>query len=183
MGIPRRPEPVKLLIGLLVAAPTLLGPAEERLEVAYGPIDAVSSPVPFDHTAYYEDELGSSPWRQFLIFRNLIDPGNLAQIKRRTNNLEQEWAQGGRRPVNMDPGYISLTKLVLASTKNHWHRIYIGLGIYAEATLPYIKGDFRPQEWTYPDYRIPEHLAFFRTARERYRLQLRSEMLDPSPTT
>jgi len=175
MGIARQPEPVKLLIGLLVSTPVLLAQAAKRLEAMFGAVDAASPAVPFEHTSYYQAELGDSPWRQFLVFRDLVDPGSLAEIKLTTNALEQEWATDGRRPVNVDPGYISLSKLVLASTKNHWHRIYIGHGFYAEATLPYIKGSFCPQQWTYPDYRTPEHLAFFSAARERYRLQLRSQ--------
>ena len=173
MGIVRQPEAAKLIVGLLARDQALLGQAAVRLAQAFGEVDAESRPVPFTHTAYYARELGESPWRQFLAFSRLIDPGDLAALKRQTNDMEQEWAQDGRRPLNLDPGYISLSKLVLASTKNHWHRIYLGRGIYAEATLPFRDGAFRPQEWTYPDYRTPEHLSFFTAVRDRYRRQLR----------
>ncbi len=173
MGTAQRPEPVKLIAGLLARELGLLEQAAERLQQAFGALEAVSRPVPFTYTRYYAQELGSHPWRQFLAFSVLIDPGDLAAVKLRTNELERTWAGDGLRPVNIDPGYISLSKLVLASTKNHWHRIYIGLGVYAEVTLPFRQGAFRPQEWTYPDYRAPEHLAFFTATRERYHRQLR----------
>jgi len=173
MGKARQPEPVKLIIGLLASRPELLAEAAQRLSQCFGPIDQRSQPVPFTHTTYYAAELGEHPWRQFLSFARLIDPGDLASIKVQTNELEQEWAKEGKRLVNIDPGYISLTKLVLATTKNYWHRIYLGRGIYAEATLPFRGGAFQPQEWTYPDYRTPEHLAFFTALREQYRRQLR----------
>lgn len=173
MGSARQPEPVKLIVGLLAADRELLNQAAERLSQAFGSVEARSEPVPFSHTDYYAEELGQHPWRQFLTFARLVDPGELASIKTRTNEMEREWTQEGRRLVNLDPGYISLTKLVLASTKNYWHRIYLGQGIYAEATLPFRNGAFQPQEWTYPDYRTPEHLAFFTAVRECYRQQLR----------
>jgi hypothetical protein len=170
----RQPEPVKLIVGLLARDLELLALAVDRLGEVFGPIDERSQPAPFTYTRYYESELGEHPWRQFVTFVRLVDPGQLASIKTETNRMEQEWAQEGRRPVNLDPGYISLSKLVLATTKDYWHRVYLGQGIYAEATLPFRGGAFHPQEWTYPDYRAPEHLAFFLAARERYRGQLQS---------
>ncbi len=173
MGEVHQPEPVKLMVALLAESEELLGQATLRLASALGAVAEQSQAVPFTHTTYYVAELGEQPWRQFVTFERLIDPGELASTKLYTNGLEQEWAREGRRPLNLDPGYISLSKLVLATTKNHWHRIYIGSGIYVEATLPFRDGAFRPQEWTYPDYRTPEHLAFFTAAREAYRQQLR----------
>jgi hypothetical protein len=174
VGTAHKPEPVKLIAGLLSSRRELLAEGASRLAQEFGAVDEWSEPVLFGYTSYYRNELGEHPWRQFLAFANLIDPGTLAAIKARTNVLEQEWATDGRRPLNIDPGYVSLTKLVLATTKNYWHRIYIGQGIYAEATLPFRGGAFQPQEWTYPDYRAPEHLAFFTRVRERYRRQLRA---------
>ncbi len=173
MGTIHQPEPVKLIVGLLGRDLGVLGQARQRLGEAFGPLEQCSEPAPFSHTGYYAHELGDRPWRQFVSFAHLMDPGELARIKVRSNALEMEWAVEGRRPVNLDPGYVSLSKLVLASTKNHWHRIYLGEGIYAEATLPFRNGAFRPQEWTYPDYRTPEALAFFTAVRECYRVQLR----------
>jgi hypothetical protein len=175
VGTARRPDPVRLIVGLLARDRELLSQAIRRLTEVYGPIAGASEAVPFTETDYYGDELGPSPWRQFVAFERLIDPGDLAAIKVQTNALEQEWAQGGPRPVNLDPGYVSLGKLVLATTKDHWHRVYLGQGIYAEVTLPYRRGRFEPQEWTYPDYRRPAHLSFFAEVRERYRRQLREE--------
>lgn len=174
MGKTSRPEPVKLVVGLLAASTELLGEAAHRLGAIFGPIDEQSPPVPFAYTSYYAEELGQAPWRQWLSFARLIDPGELAGIKIQTNALEAEWTVEGRRPVNLDPGYISLTGLTLATTKGFWHRIYIGQGIYAEVTLPFHRGAFRPQEWTYPDYRAPEHIEFFTQLRRGYREQLRS---------
>lgn len=179
MGTARQPDQVKLIVGLLAREPALLGDAASQLAQAFGPLEERSEPQPFHYTDYYAAELGAQPWRQFLAFAHLVDPASLAAIKVQTNALEMAWAVEGRRPINIDPGYISLSKLVLASTKNHWHRIYIGEGIYAEVTLPFRGGAFQPQEWTYPDYRAPESLAFFTAIRDRYRRQLRERPTAP----
>ena len=50
---------------------------------------------------------------------------------------------------------------MLASTKDHAHRIYLGDGIYAEVTLAYRQRQWQPLEWTYPDYRRDDYQEFF----------------------
>ena len=84
-----------------------------------------------------------------------------------------KWTLGGKRRVNIDPGYISQSKLVLATTKDHSHRIYLGQGIFAEVTLRYYKGTFRAWEWTYPDYASPPYIAIFNHIRKLYKEQLK----------
>ncbi len=152
----------------------LFGEARAALVKVYGPVDHISPLWPFDFTSYYAEESGEGLLRQFLSFAELIDPGKLAEIKLRTNQLEQEHASGGRRQINLDPGYVDLSKLVLATTKNHQHRIYLGRGIYAEVTLRYTRKSFRPWEWTYPDYRTNHYVEFFNQVRETYLEQLRN---------
>jgi hypothetical protein len=109
-----------------------------------------------------------------MAFERLIDPGRLAEIKLLTNGLEQEWSEGGRRRINLDPGYVSRSKLVLATTKNHGHRIYLGRGIYAEVTLTYRDKDYRPWPWTYPDYRTESYREILRAIRGIYLAQLKA---------
>jgi hypothetical protein len=99
----------------------------------------------------------------------------LAAIKRQTNDLEAGSSVEDRRQVNIDPGYVSLSKLVLATTKNHAHRIYLSDGIYAEVTLHYRDGAFRGYPWTYPDYASSEYCALFQKVRDLYRRQLRQQ--------
>ena len=90
--------------------------------------------------------------------------------KGQTNEWEAEYAALGRhpelRPLNLDPGYITAAKLVLASTKDHAHRIYLQRGIYAELTLTYRHRQWRALDWTYPDYRRDDYQAFFSRCRE-----------------
>ena len=174
MGKVRKPLPVKLVVAMLSGDPQLFDQAEARLVEIYGPRDYASVTLPFAHTDYYESEFGPDLLRKFVAFRNLVDPGELAQIKVQTNQVEQELAVAGKRRINLDPGYISMAKFVLATTKNHGHRIYIGQGIYAEVTLRYHKKAFCPWEWTYPDYRQEKYFRILEEVRSLYVQQTRT---------
>ena len=173
VGQPREHRPVKLIVGMFTGREGLLGAARDELSQAYGPVDRVSPVWPFAFTRYYADEFGEHLLRQFFTFSELMDPARLPEIKLLTNALELESASGDQRQVNVDPGYIDLSKLVLATTKNNQHRIYLGQGIYAEVTLRFTRGSFRPWEWTYPDYRTEHYIGFFNEVRQTYLEQLR----------
>ena len=174
MGTVREPQPVKLIASLLTGDPGLLAGVKEALTTAFGPIDFESELLPFDHTDYYAPEFGPGLQRQIVTFAGLVDPGDLPAIKRKTNKMELSDAPGDSRRVNIDPGYVSLGKMVLASTKNHAHRLYLGEGIYGEGTLTYQRGRFRAWSWTYPDYASDAYCALFDQIRERYKAQLRA---------
>jgi hypothetical protein len=173
MGQIKEPKPVKLVSSMLTADLDLLKVACNKLSETFGRTDYESDLLPFDHTSYYAAEFGEGLMRKIVAFAELVDPGRLAQIKRLTNDLEMGWAREGKRRINLDPGYVSLAKLVLATTKNRSHRIYVGQGIYAEITLGYRNKTFRPWEWTYPDYASPPYIAIFSHIRELYLAQLR----------
>ena len=174
MGTAREPQPVKLIASLLAGEPDLLAAAQEALSRAFGPIDFESELLPFDHTDYYAPEFGPGLQRQIVTFLRLVDPGELPAIKQKTNQIEQAMAPDANRRVNIDPGYVSLGKMVLASTKNHAHRLYLGEGIYGEGTLTYQRGRFRAWPWTYPDYASERYCTLFGEIRERYKAQLRA---------
>jgi len=154
-----------------------LGRAADLLKEEFGEIDLTSQTWPFDCTDYYEEEMGPGLLKRIHSFRELVDPESIAAIKHITNRLEQriaaEHPEGPKRPVNLDPGYVAESKLVLATTKDYTHRIYLRAGIYAEVTLCWRRGGFEPWEWTYPDYRSEGYRAFFAKVRELYREQCR----------
>jgi hypothetical protein len=174
MGAIRRPLPVKLILPMLSADAALLTRAARALEERYGPLDYIGPLLPFEYTLYYQDEFGAHLQRQFLACNKLIDPGELAEIKLWTNALEQAWSVEGKRRINLDPGYLSEAKLVLATTKDFGHRVYIGQGIYAEVTLVYRNRDWRAWPWTYPDYASPPYLEVLRAIRALYMSQVRA---------
>ncbi len=173
MSLPRRPVPVKPLVSLIFAQPKLEAAVFRELAVLLGPPDLVSAWLPFDQTRYYEAEMGGGLQRRLAVFLQLADPGALSRWKRFTNDLEQHFALGGRRLVNLDPGYLSRERLVLATGKNAAHRLYQGGGLYGEVTLLFQRGDWQTLPWTYPDYAGETLRRFFRQAREKYLWQLR----------
>ena len=173
------PKPVKLIIGILAADEDCLSIAVEALAHKFGNLDIVSDVWPFDKTDYYKDQTGEHILRQFVSVERLTDPVGLAGIKHRTNRLEQRLAHKLAldlyRPVNLDPGIIEPSKLILATTKNYSHRIYIGKKMYAEVTLIYDKGTWRHLPYTYPDYRQQCYFEFFSKVRARLLEQLKSQ--------
>lgn len=179
MGQIESPLPVKLIYAILTATPDLLPAVYQRLSQRFGWIDFTSPLLSFDYTTYYEAEMGKDLKRQFVSFESLIAPDELASIKRFSNTVEREfaWDNAVSRPINLDAGYISPAKLILASTKDHAHRIYLQRGIYAEITLRFYRKTFRPWEWTYPDYRTPAYIEIFNHIRSIYMEQLSTEGL------
>jgi len=176
MGVAKEHTPVKLIVGMISSFPHLFEQAQKVLEREFGPGDYESPVLPFDKTDYYREEFGPELKRRFYSFKKLINAERLVEIKLFTNRLEKEFSgKEGNRRINIDPGYLAPGKLVLATTKDHQHRIYLGRGIYAEVTLRFKKGSFCPWEWTYPDYRIPEYIDIFNRIRELYLKQLKGQ--------
>lgn len=164
-------SPVKLIIGFIFNDENILNRAKFYLERRFGKIDFESQNLSFIYTDYYEKEFGKDLLRKFISFKKLIAPDKLAEIKIFTNKIEQKLSKGIKRKINIDPGYLNLSKLVLATTKDYVHRIYLKKGIYAEVTLFYQDKMFRPWQWTYPDYRTSEYLAIFNRTRDIYAQQ------------
>lgn len=178
MARPRAPLPVKLFCGLLSGDLDLLQRARQLLSRRFGPIDLESDVWPFVQTDYYQGEMGSGLRRQFVSFERTTHPDALPGTKHDTNAIEQEIAAQCAgleipRPVNLDPGYLDLAKLVLATTKDHSHRLYIGQSMYAEVTLRFVDGRWETWPWTYPDYRQQQYHEFFMRVRDRFREQRR----------
>ncbi len=179
MGQLHKPLPVKLFIGMLSSDPEQFFKCADIFCREYGRIDFQSEIMPWEITDYYQEEMGSNIFRKFVFFRELIDPSGLPGIKLFTNSIEEKFSlvssSGPRRIINLDPGYITESKVILASTKDYSHRIYIGQDIYAEVTLRYSSKErsFTSLEHTYFDFRSDIYKNLFTTARELLRQRLK----------
>ena len=173
MAEPRHHSPVLLVVATFARRAEALRWGRQRLEQAYGPVGLAGEPFAFTHTAYYEPAMGAGLTKHLLAFRDLVPPDCLPDVKRHTNALERELTAAGlfaeARPLNLDPGVLTLGKFLLATTKDQAHRVYLRDGIFAEVTLRYHAGEFEPWPWTYADYRLPCVHAFLEQARELYR--------------
>lgn len=174
MSRPGNPQPVKLIASILGADKQAMNQAIEKLKKNFGDTDYISDELEFNFTDYYEKEMGTGLRRRLISFRNLIMPDQLPGIKLATNKLEKEFTgPDDKRIVNIDPGYIALCHLILATGKAFTHRPYLRDGIYADMTLVYRGGRFRTLEWTFPDYASGEMLNILTMLRERYFEQLK----------
>ena len=179
MSTPSPPKPVKLILSLISKDKSLFTCMAEEISHAYGKIDFMSTCIPFTTTDYYQAEMGDDLMRRFVTFEKLVNPDVLPEVKRRTDELESKQKdEKGNRRVNCDPGYICLEHLVLATHKKYSHRPYLRDGVYADLTLIYKKKSFQPLEWTYPDYGSAEIIGIMNRLRMRYRMQLRTDMMD-----
>jgi len=160
---------VKLIVGLLTKDPELIDRVRKKMEKKFGPIDCESPLLDFTYTKYYEKEFGTDIKRKFYGFeRPVPEDSRLYKLKLITGKMESELTENGRRRINIDPGIISLSKLILFTTKDYNHRIYLNGGIFAEITLSFQDGSFRPWPWTYNDYKTGAYIDFFNNARDLF---------------
>ncbi|MCX5686027.1 MAG: DUF4416 family protein [Candidatus Omnitrophica bacterium] len=169
MGTIKRPDKVKLTVGLLSGDTALFQKVKKELEGIYGVVDLESGILDFGHTDYYRQEMGERLKRIFYSFKRPVTLSDIYKVKLRTNLIEKRFLINGKRAVNIDPGYLNLSKLVVFSTKDYTHRIYLNEGIYAEVTLFYKDGIYNPWPWTYPDYKTEAYIKFFNSVRAIYK--------------
>lgn len=168
----REPQKALAFCGLIYAPGVKVETIVARLAELGEPV-LWSEPFPFTQTDYYENEMGRGLSRQWVVFHQLVYPDMLVDLKHQTNGIEQrQLTRQGNRTINLDPGVVTMGNVVLASTKNSYHRIYLGRGIYAELTLVFHDRRFHALDWTYPDYREARTIDFFARVREMLKLRL-----------
>ena len=173
MGEIRQHEPVLLILAAFSRHDSAIHWSHARAEQAWGPVALKSEQFDFQETRFYESTMGQGIQKVFFAFEQLIDPAELVEFKHRTNAWESEFREQGKndeeRPLNLDPGYLTEAKLVLATTKDRDHRLYLDRGIFAEVTLSYQSHQWQSLPWTYPDYRRPDYHQFFTRCRDYLR--------------
>jgi hypothetical protein len=167
--------PVHYFVSLIFNSEVRTKNIETDLVALLGPIQERTSVQPFLHSDYYEKEMGRDLSRYFILFVPLASREQLPGIKLRTNEIELAYALNGSRTVNIDPGYVALEQVVLATTKGYAHRIYLHGGIFADLTLTFENNSYRGLPWTYPDYRGQEIIALLNQWRQQHKELLRCQ--------
>lgn len=167
------PLPVKFICSFIYQQEEIYQKTRLILQRKFGKIDFETDSLNFSFTHYYEKEMGSPLSRRFISFLKLKRPDELVYAKLFCMKIEKKFAKANKRAINIDPGYLNEAKLVLTTTKDYNHRIYVGRGIFEEVTLCYTNFGFKDFNTTYPDYRTPEYKNFFLTIRENYRKQIK----------
>lgn len=179
MGVPKSPSPAALFVAVLFAPTVSYDDVRAEVTREFGDILEASPVFPFNYSEYYSAEMGGNLQKVFFLLARLIDPAALVDWKLHAQEVEARYTANAQRQINFDPGCLDASKLVLATTKNYDHRIYLGRGIYGDVQLRYRLQKFHFNEWTYPDYRDPEHFTFFEKARARYFDLLKTEFGTP----
>lgn len=163
----REVKPVKPICAVTFSKQVELERVVSELEAILGKIEERSEIYSFNFTDYYTKEMGIGLRKFFLSFTILQRPDFLADIKNKTNTMESSFAVEGKRRINLDPGYLTSAKVVIASAKDFAHRIYLGKGIYGDLQLQYRHGQFWPEKWTFPDYTAKPVIEFFKKVRDK----------------
>ncbi len=167
------PKPVKFVCALIYASDSTCSSTKKKLIKKFGKIDFESKKIDFTYTDYYFPEMGKPLYRKFISFKKLKNPADFACLKVFCVKLEKKFAKNKKRTINIDPGYLNQAKLVLTSTKDFSHRIYLGRGVFAEVTLLYSNKKYRELPTTFPDYRTDLYKNIFEQIRNIYILQVR----------
>lgn len=174
MSILKKPLPVKLFFSIFSNKIDVMEEVIKELNNQYGLIDIKSSLMNFDQTNYYENEFGKNLKRLLIFFENLIAPEEIVDVKIKALNLENFYSENNKRLVNIDPGYLTLSRVILTTGKDYTHRIYLCKGVYADLTYIFKKGEgYISLPWTYPDYASNEMKRYFLEARKVYKEQLK----------
>jgi hypothetical protein len=171
-------EPVIRFVAVISSDEAVTQWAVGRITEHWGATAEISPPQSFEAGGYYQAEMGARLSKILVALAQPQDPAGLAQWKTQTNGWEREaateFAGPQVRPLNLDPGYITQAKLVLATAKDRDHRIYLRDGIFAEVTLSYVGGRWIDHRWTYPDYRTEAVADFANRCRARLREHLQA---------
>jgi Domain of unknown function (DUF4416) len=169
--------PAKLIVGVIYSLDAAVTGTEEALQASYGPVDFKSAAFRFDQTDYYDQQMGRGLSRLFLSFSRLVPPESLSSIKVCTNSLEKEIRKSlarEERVVNIDPGILTASALIMATAKDFAHRIPLSNGIYAHLELLFSRKAARLLPWSYPDFRQEGYQRYFLEVRQAYLRQLKS---------
>ena len=147
-----KPPPVFRVCSCLTGRPELLAVVEAELASVFGEIALKSVPFAFDTSEYYRPELGEGLLRIWYGFRDLCAAERLVEARLTTGEIEDRLAVEGRRRVNLDPGYLDLGKLVLASLKEAPDKVYMGEGVWAHTCLQFRDGKFTAPDHSFPDF-------------------------------
>ncbi|MCS7171537.1 MAG: DUF4416 family protein [Aquificaceae bacterium] len=132
-------------------------------------VERISEPFYFQGLQrYYGSEMGEGLLKVFLSLKGFMKREELKHFKLWSMEREVTYSKNEKRRLNIDPGYVEESHLVLASSKKRGGRLYLGEGVYGEMEYLYLYGGFRPLYWTYGDYRDVRVRSFFERVREDF---------------
>ena len=164
MGTPGKPDEALLFVAFSFQKTIAADDLQKIAVEPFGSVLMQSEPFAFAYSHYYTAEMGTELEKIFVVYEHLFPIEKAVQTKLKAIRIEERTAIAGRRTINIDPGYLTLAKLVLTTTKNFDHRIHIGSGVFADVQLRFRHGEYVASPWTYPDYREFSTYSFLKSA-------------------
>jgi len=128
----------------------------------FGEIEKESFEYKFDSfTSYYEEEMGKGLRKKIIVFNKKVNEKDLINTKKFITEIEKKYSEDGERKINIDPGYVSKDKVVLASFKKKDFKRDLGNGIYAHEVLRFEDGMVKVFWHTFPDFKNHKVQEFF----------------------
>ena len=144
----------------------IYGEVINELKNIFGETKKESFEYNFDKfTSYYEKEMGKNLIKKFLIFKKIINKKDLVEIKNKTTEIEKKYSKNNKRTINIDPGFISKNKVVLASFKKKDFKKDLG-NVYAHEVLRFENNQIKEFWHTFPDFKSNETQDFFKKIRK-----------------
>jgi hypothetical protein len=178
-------EPVQIIAWILHSVDQKMHPLDnssallapefkEAIEHGIGKVEYWGSPVPFNNTAYYEQEYGSNLYRYVIGLQELASPEEVVQLKHSSYIVEHLFCNSTKRSFNLDAGYMDTDKVVLPSFKRGPFKIYSSEGIWLDMQYTYAKGQFTATSWAFPDFKNNLYHKDLLRIRELYKKKLKN---------
>ncbi len=170
----QEPSQGRLLVYIVHSSLDALADALSALEKRFGLVQFETLELPDNKDEFYREEMGENLQRRFFSFERTIGRDAMTNVKSVCHKIESQFADRVDdycfRTVNIDPGILTPSNIVMASHREYNHRVYLEDGVYAELALVWSKGRYVRLPWTNPDFCHGEAIEFFQRVRGSFDL-------------
>jgi len=168
------PPPGKLILSVIYSSMDALADCLKTLERRFGRVEFETAEIPCANGERYREEMGAELYRRFFSFEQPVPRSSLASVKGICHKIEPNFADRVEdfhfRTVNIDPGIMTVSSLVMASHHEYGHSVYLTNGVFGELTLVWSNGRFVRLPWTDPDFYDNEAVDLFERVRGCFEL-------------
>jgi len=180
----QKPPPGRLVVSIIYSSMDALADAVKALEKRFGRVQYETLEIPCAEADDYREEMGDDLLRRFYSFETEVARDSLPALKAACYKIEPKFSDTVDdyhfRTVNIDPGIMTPSALVMASHKEYNHRVYLRDGVYAEIALIFAHDKFCRLPWTIPDFCADEAIDFFERVRSSFEIIQPAEEISKS---
>jgi hypothetical protein len=170
----QKPPPGRLVVSIIYSSMDALADGVKALEKRFGRVQYETLEIPCSEADEYSEEMGTDLLRRFYSFDSSVPRDSLPSLKAACYKIEPKFSDTVDgyhfRTINIDPGILTPSALVMASHKEFNHRIYLRDGVWGEMALMYAHSKFCRLPWTNPDFCCDEAVDFFERVRGTFEI-------------